>query len=161
LTAGDGAPLLLQIKEAQDSVLAPFAGASKYVNHGERVLVGQRMMQVVTDIFVGWTPEPINGRHFYMKRLRDPRLADIGARLEAALQLYASLCRQTLARAHARAGDAAMVSSYAGSESSFDEAITDVVVAYADLTERDWNSFLAAIKAGHIVAAVVFSSLVV
>ncbi len=153
LTAGDGSPLLLQIKEAQESVLAPFAGASIYPNHGERVVVGQRMMQAATDLFLGWTREPIDGRHFYIRRLKDSRLADIGTQLEAALPFYASLCGRTLARAHARAGDPAMVSGYVGNGSAFDEAITEFAVAYADQTERDWKSFLAAIKADRIVAA--------
>jgi len=152
LTAGDGTPLLLQIKEAQESVLAPFAGASKYSNHGERVVVGQRMMQAASDIFLGWTREPIDGRHFYIRRLKDARLADIGTQLEAALPFYAALCGRTLARAHARAGDPAMVSGYVGTGPAFDEAIADFAVAYADQTERDWKSFLAAIKAKRIVA---------
>ena len=67
LTAGDGSPLLLQIKEAQESVLAPFAGASEYANHGERVVVGQRMMQAATDVFLGWTRSPVDKRYFYIR----------------------------------------------------------------------------------------------
>jgi len=152
LTSGDGSPLLLQIKEAQESVLAPFAGPSQYPNHGERVVVGQRMMQAATDMFLGWTQEPIDGRHFYIRRLKDSRLADIGTQLEAALPFYASLCGRTLARAHARAGDPAVVSGYIGSGSAFDEAIAEFAVAYADQTEKDWKSFLAAIKADRIAA---------
>jgi uncharacterized protein (DUF2252 family) len=115
LAAGDGSPLLLQIKEAQESVLAPFAGASDYANHGERVVVGQRMMQAATDVFLGWTRAPIDQRYFYIRRLKDSRLADIGTQLQAALPFYASLCGRTLARAHARAGDPALVSGYGGS----------------------------------------------
>jgi uncharacterized protein (DUF2252 family) len=153
LTAGDGSPLLLQIKEAQQSVLAPFAGASKYLNHGERVVVGQRMMQAATDTFLGWTRRPIDGRHFYVRRLKDSRLADIGTQVEAALPFYASLCGHTLARAHARAGDPAMVSGYIGNGSAFEEAIAEFAATYADQTEKDWNSFLAAIKAGRIIVA--------
>jgi uncharacterized protein (DUF2252 family) len=153
LTAGDGSPLLLQIKEAQESVLAPFAGASEYANHGERVVVGQRMMQAATDVFLGWTRTPIDKRYYYIRRLKDSRLADIGTQLEAALPFYASLCGRTLARAHARAGDAAMVSGYLGSSSSFEEAVAEFAVAYADQTGKDWSSFVAAIKAGRIVAA--------
>ena len=153
LTAGDGSPLLLQIKEAQESVLASFAGASKYSNHGERVVVGQRMMQAATDMFLGWTREPIDARHFYIRRLKDSRLADIGTQLEVALPFYASLCGRTLARAHARAGDPAIVCGYLGNSSAFEEAIAEFAVAYADQTEKDWNNFLAAIKAGRIVAA--------
>lgn len=153
LTAGDGSPLLLQIKEAQQSVLAPFAGASDYANHGERVVVGQRMMQAATDMFLGWTRSPIDQRHFYIRRLKDPRLAVIGTQLQAALPFYAALCGRTLARAHARAGDPALVSGYAGSGAALDEAISEFAVAYGNQTEKDWHSFLAAIKAGRIVAA--------
>jgi len=111
----DGAPLLLQVKEAQQSVLEAFAGASAYPNHGERVIVGERMMQAANDIFLGWTRNPVNGRYFYVRRLKDPRLADIGTRLEAELPFYAALCGRTLARAHARAGDAVALSATASS----------------------------------------------
>ncbi len=153
LTAGDGSPLLLQIKEAQESVLAPFAGASHYPNHGERVVVGQRMMQAATDVFLGWTRSPIDNRHFYIRRVKDSRLADIGTQLEAALPFYASLCGRTLARAHARAGDPALISGYLGSSTAFDEEITEFAIAYADQTEKDWHGFRKAIKVGRIVAA--------
>jgi uncharacterized protein (DUF2252 family) len=153
LTSGDGSPLLLQIKEAQESVLAPFAGASAYANHGERVVVGQRMMQAASDIFLGWTAAPIAGRRFYIRRLKDSRLADIGARLEATLPFYATLCGRTLARAHARAGDPALISGYLGKGAAFDEAVADFAVAYADQTEKDWRAFKAAIKSGRIVAS--------
>jgi uncharacterized protein (DUF2252 family) len=152
LTSGDGSPLLLQIKEAQESVLAPFAGPSDYANHGERVVVGQRMMQAATDVFLGWTREPIDNRYFYIRRLKDSRLADVGTQLQAALPFYASLCGRTLARAHARAGDPALVSGYAGSGTVFEEAISEFALAYGDQTEKDWNGFLAAIKAGRILA---------
>jgi uncharacterized protein (DUF2252 family) len=152
LVSGGGAPLLLQIKEAQQSVLAPFAGASEYANHGQRVVVGQRMLQAETDVFLGWTQKPIQERHFYVRRLKDSRLADIGTRLEAALPFYAGLCGRTLARAHARAGDAIVVAAYIGSGTAFDEAIGEFAMAYADQTDRDWNAFLAAIKARRIVA---------
>jgi uncharacterized protein (DUF2252 family) len=152
LASGSGAPLLLQIKEAQQSVLAPFAGASEYSNEGQRVVVGQRMLQAATDVFLGWTQTPIERRNFYIRRLKDSRLADIGARLEAALPFYAALCGRTLARAHARAGDAAVVSGYMGSGTAFDVAIGEFALAYADQTERDWNAFLAAIEARRVVA---------
>jgi uncharacterized protein (DUF2252 family) len=153
LTAGDGAPLLLQIKEAQESVLAPHAGASDYPNHGQRVVVGQRMMQAATDVFLGWTRAPIDGRHFYVRRLKDSRLANIGTQLEAALPFYAALCGRTLARAHARSGDAALVSGYLGKGTAFDEAIGAFATAYADQNEKDWREFVAAIASGTVVAA--------
>jgi uncharacterized protein (DUF2252 family) len=150
--ADDGSPLLLQIKEAQPSELAPFAGASDYANHGERVVVGQRMMQAATDVFLGWTRNPVNGRYFYVRRLKDSRLANLGALLEEALQYYAKLCGHTLARAHARAGDAVVFSGYMGDGSEFDKAIAEFAVGYADQTERDWRALVDAITAGRISA---------
>src|SRR5438046_4792987 len=85
------APLLLQIKEAQQSVLAPFAGPSDYPNHGQRVVVGQRMLQAAADVFLGWTESAVDGRYFYVRRLKDQGLANIGAQLAAALPFYARL----------------------------------------------------------------------
>jgi len=152
LISGDETPLLLQIKEAQESVLAPYAGASDYPNHGQRVVVGQHMLQAATDIFLGWTEVPVDGRHFYIRRLKDYRLADVGARLEASLPFYATLCGQTLARAHARAGDAAAISGYIGDDNEFDKVIAGFAMAYADQSERDWRAFLDAIKTGRISA---------
>jgi uncharacterized protein (DUF2252 family) len=148
----DDAPLLLQIKEAQQSVLAPFAGTSDYPNHGQRVVVGQRMLQAATDIFLGWTESAVDGRYFYVRRLKDQRLADIGARLEAALPFYAGLCGRSLARAHARSGDAVLLSGYIGENTEFDKAIAEFARAYADQTERDWRALLDAIAAGRIAA---------
>ncbi len=152
LMSDDGAPLLLQIKEAQESVLAPYAGVSEYGNHGQRVVVGQRMLQAATDVFLGWTETPVEGRSFYVRRLKDSRLANVGARLEAALPFYAALCGRTLARAHARAGDAVAISAYIGEGNDFDKAIAEFATAYADQTERDWRAFLKAIEAGRISA---------
>jgi uncharacterized protein (DUF2252 family) len=154
LFMSDGnAPLLLQIKEAQQSVLARFAGASDYTNHGQRVVVGQRMLQAATDVFLGWTQVPLDGRYFYVRRLKDQRLADIGARLAVALPVYADLCGRTLARAHARAGDAVAISAYLGDGTEFAKAIAQFAVAYADQTERDWRILLEAIEAGRVSAA--------
>jgi uncharacterized protein (DUF2252 family) len=148
----DDAPLLLQIKEAQQSVLAPFAGSSDYPNHGQRVVVGQRMLQAATDVFLGWTESAVDGRYFYVRRLKDQRLADIGARLASALPFYARLCGRTLARAHARSGDAVSLSGYVGNSTEFDKAIAEFARAYADQTERDWHALLDAIAIGRIAA---------
>jgi uncharacterized protein (DUF2252 family) len=154
LFISDGeAPLLLQIKEAERSVLAPFAGTSDYPNHGERVVVGQRLLQAATDVFLGWTQVPLDGRYFYVRRLKDQRLADIGARLAAALPFYAALCGRTLARGHARAGDAVAISAYLGKGTEFDKAIAQFAVAYAGQTERDWGVLCHAIEGGRISAA--------
>jgi uncharacterized protein (DUF2252 family) len=150
--ADDGSPLLLQIKEAQESVLAPFAGVSDYVNHGQRVVVGQRMMQAGTDVFLGWMQKPVNGRYFYVRRLKDSRLANLGALLEETLPYYAKLCGHTLARAHARSGDAVALSGYMGDDSEFAKAIAEFAIAYADQTEHDWAALLDAIKVGRISA---------
>jgi uncharacterized protein (DUF2252 family) len=150
--ADDDAPLLLQIKEAQQSVLAPFAGASQYANHGQRVVVGQRMLQAATDIFLGWTEKPVDGRYFYVRQLKDSRLADVGARLEAALPFYAALCGRTVARAHARAGDAVALAAYVGDGNDLDKAIAAFALAYADQSEDDWQAFVAAIEDGRIAA---------
>jgi uncharacterized protein (DUF2252 family) len=153
IVSGDGTPLLLlQIKEAQESAVAAAAGASAYANQGQRIVVGQRLLQAATDVFLGWTQQPIDGRYFYVRRLKDSRLANIGARLEAALPFYAGLSGKTLARAHARAGDAALMAGYMGRSAAFDSAIGEFALAYADQTERDWQTFLAAIKAGRIRA---------
>jgi uncharacterized protein (DUF2252 family) len=148
----DDAPLLLQIKEAQQSVLAPFAGPSDYPNHGQRVVVGQRMLQAATDVFLGWTESAVEARYFYVRRLKDQRLADIGARLAAAMPFYAGLCGRTLARAHARSGDAVSLSGYLGDSTEFDKTIAEFARAYADQTEQDWRALLDAIATGRIAA---------
>jgi uncharacterized protein (DUF2252 family) len=150
LTAADGSPLLLQIKQAQTSVLAPYAGASAYGNQGERVVVGQRMLQAATEVFLGWTAQPIDGRDFYVRRLKDSRLADIGAAIEGSLPFYADLCGRTLARAHARSGDAAAIAGYLGKSDSFDEAIAAFAMEYAKQSVKDWQALLDAIKDGRV-----------
>jgi predicted alpha/beta hydrolase len=110
------------------------------------------MMQAATDVFLGWTQSQVNGRYFYVRRLKDSRLANVGAILEEALPFYADLCGRTLARAHARAGDAVALSGYMGEDSEFDKAIAEFAMAYADQTEHDWRALLDAIKAGRITA---------
>jgi uncharacterized protein (DUF2252 family) len=153
--AADAWPLLLQVKEAQASVLTAYGKAepSAYSNHGERVVLGQRMMQAATDVFLGWTETPVEGRSCYVRRLKDSRLADIGTMIEAALPFYADLCGRTLARAHTRSGDGTAIAGYLGHGASFDEAVADFAMAYADQTERDWNAFRQAIAEGRIAAA--------
>ena len=152
LSSGDGTPLLLQLKEAQGSVLAPFVRTPAPESHGERVVIGQRMMQAAPDIFLGWMRRPVGGRHFYVRRLKDHRLADVDARLEATLPFYAPLCGCALARAHGRAGDAALMSGYLGRQHAFDEAVADFAAAYAEQNERDWRAFRRAISEGRLAA---------
>ncbi len=150
---GDDATLLLQVKEARAAVLAPYAGPSLYANQGQRVVVGQRIMQTTPDIFLGWTADRGDDQHCYVRHLKDSRLASIGSDIAAqASPHHAVLCGATLARAHARSGDAARIAGYMGSGGVFDAAIADFAMAYAAQVERDWRLFLEAIKAGVIEA---------
>ena len=149
----DDATLLLQVKEARASVLAPHAGPSLYANQGQRVVVGQRIMQTTPDMLLGWTADRGDDQHCYVRQLKDSRLALVGADVAAqALPHHAVLCGATLARAHARSGDAARIAGYMGSGGVFDAAIADFAIAYAAQVERDWRLFLEAIKAGVIEA---------
>jgi uncharacterized protein (DUF2252 family) len=152
--AGDDDPLFLQIKEAKASVLEPYAGKSLHSNHGQRVVEGQRLMQSASDSFLGWT-QGRRGRHFYVRQLRDIKLSPIIEGFDdEILQGYAEACGWTLARAHARSGDAAMISGYMGSSGIFDEAICDFAVDYADQAERDHKAFVKAVREGRVKAVV-------
>ncbi len=153
LATPDDATLLLQIKEARGSVLAPYAGPSAYANQGQRVVVGQRIMQSTPDLFLGWTMDPGDDQRCYVRQFRDGRLAMVAAELsDAALAHHATLCGATLARAHARSGDAARIAGYLGSGGVFDAAIADFAAAYMVQTEHDWQRFVDAVKAGRIEA---------
>ncbi len=149
----DDQTLLLQLKEAQTSALAPYAGPSVYRNEGQRVVVGQRIMQTVPDLFLGWTEDRGDDQQCYIRQLKDSRLALIGSDLaEGALPYHAMLCGVTLARAHARSGDAARISGYIGTGMAFDSAMSSFALAYAAQNQADWRLFLEAIKAGQIDA---------
>jgi uncharacterized protein (DUF2252 family) len=152
-TTADDDVLLLQVKEAQASVLTPFAGRSAYANQGKRVVTGQRLIQTVTDVFLGWTQDAGDDRHCYVRQLRDQRMAMIATRMaDAMLPYHAKLCGRTLARAHARSGDAARIAGYMGSGGAFDTAIAGFAMAYAAQTDRDFRLFVEAIKSGVIEA---------
>jgi uncharacterized protein (DUF2252 family) len=143
-------PLFLQFKEAHSSVLEPFAGKSVYANHGERVVIGQRLVQAASDIFLGWTTGD-EARHFYVRQLRDIKIKPMVEVMEPPdLVNYAEACGWALARAHARSGDAAVLAGYMGKGSTFDEAIADFAVAYADQNERDHQELAKAVRAGRI-----------
>jgi uncharacterized protein (DUF2252 family) len=151
--SGDGQTLLLQLKEAQTSVLAPYAGPSAYRNQGQRVVVGQRIMQTVPDLFLGWTEDRGDDQHCYIRQLKDSRLALIAADIaEGALPYHATICGATLARAHARSGDAARIAGYIGTGTAFDSAMASFALSYATQNRADWRAFLEAIKAGQIEA---------
>jgi Uncharacterized protein conserved in bacteria (DUF2252) len=150
----DGHPLLLQFKEARESVLAPYAGPSVYENQGQRIVVGQRLMQASSDIFLGWAHGRL-GRHFFGRQLRDMKMSFPVAGLSAVqLERYAAYCGLTLARAHAKSGDAATISGYLGKSDKFDEAMGEFALNYADQTERDHAALVAAVREGRVEALV-------
>jgi uncharacterized protein (DUF2252 family) len=151
--AADDDPLFLQIKQANASVLEPYAGKSLHDNHGQRIVVGQRLMQAASDSFLGWT-QGRAGRHFYVRQLRDMKIsAEIDSFDDAVLRRYAEACGWALARAHARTGDPAMIAGYMGSGRSFDEAVCDFAGDYADQAERDHKAFVKAFREGRVKAA--------
>jgi hypothetical protein len=152
MMAEDDDPLFLQVKEARPSVLEPYLGKSAHATHGERVVVGQRLMQSASDIFLGWTVGA-RGRHFYIRQLRDAKITPLVELFDpTTMSDYAALCGWTLARAHARSGDAALISGYLGSSDVFDRAIARFSAAYADQGERDHEAFVEAIRKGRIEA---------
>jgi len=149
-------PLFLQAKEAQESVLERFVGKSKYVNHGQRVVAGQRLMQAASDIFLGW--QRVTGldgqvRDFYVRQLRDWKgSADVDTMGLEPMTAYARICGATLARAHARSGDRIAIASYLGTSDTFDRAIADFSSAYADQNERDYAALVDAVASGRLEA---------
>ena len=150
-------PLFLQIKEAQPSVLEAYAGRSDYRNAGHRVVSGQRLMQAVGDVFLGWlhVDEGLDGgsHDFYVRQLRDWKgSADIEGMVPEGMVIYAQMCGWTLARAHARSGDAVAISAYLGKGDAFDRAISAFASAYADQNERDHAALAAAVADGRLTA---------
>src|SRR5262249_39513402 len=140
-------PLLLQIKEADASVMEPHRGRSAYRNHARRVVEGQQLMQAASDLFLGWTHDDTSGVDYYWRNLRDMKVsADINAQPTNTFLLYAELCGATLARAHARSGDAAAISGYLGKGKAFGKALGRFATAYADQNERDHAALVEAIK---------------
>src|SRR6187549_2521412 len=147
-------PLFLQVKEAQPSVLDQFLKDPRHTNHGRRVVEGQRLIQGAPDIFLGWGE--LDGIHFYIRQLRDmkggvefdPKTVKVEN-----LPQYSSLCAWALALAHAKSGDAAMIAGYAGNSDELDEAMVKFAFAYADQTEKDFNTLAAAAKNGKIKVA--------
>ena len=143
-------PLILQAKEATASVLEEFAGGSGHANHGERVVVGQRLMQATPDIFLGWTRGP-GGRDFYVRQLWDMKgSVDTSTLQPEGLGFYGGICAWALARAHARSGDSVAISAYLGTSDTFDGAIADFAETYADQNEQDHRAYVAAITAGRV-----------
>jgi uncharacterized protein (DUF2252 family) len=148
----DGDPLFLQMKEARPSVLAPYAGASPYRHQGERVVQGQRLMQAASDLFLGWYTG-FNRKHYYVRQLRDMKgSADVSTMSADMFAQYGRLCGGTLARAHARSGDACMIAGYLGSGTQFDEAMADFARDYAVQATADHAELEQAIEDQRIIA---------
>ena len=148
-----GGPLVLQIKEARESVLAPYVGGRKPRHQGQRVVTGQRIMQALSDSFLGWTQSPITGTEYYVRQLHDMKYGiDIAGLRAPGMTLYAQVCAWALARAHARSGNPAEIAGYLGSGEVFDESIGKFGTAYANQSERDHAALVAAVKAGTIPA---------
>jgi uncharacterized protein (DUF2252 family) len=147
-------PLFLQVKEAQPSVFEPFISKSTYKNHGQRVVAGQRLLQAAPDIFLGWGEQ--DGIHFYVRQLRDMKggleLNPDKIKIEK-MPEYCKLCGWALALAHAKSGDAAMISGYLGKSDEFDQAMVQFAFAYADQTEQDYQALDAAAASGRIKVA--------
>jgi uncharacterized protein (DUF2252 family) len=140
--------LFLQVKEARPSVLEKLAGHSPFANNGERVVQGQRLMQSASDLFLGWA-RGMHGRDFYVRQLRDMKIApNLTGYTPRVLAAYGHLCGRALARAHAKAGDAATIAGYLGSTPVFDGAVAEYALAYADQVGRDYEAFRVAIRAG-------------
>ena len=149
LMADDDDPLFLQIKEARRSVLEPPGAKSRYAHQGLRVVEGQRVMQAASDIFLGWART--RKHDYYFRQFRDMKVsAEVETFRPGTLVSYASLCGWALARAHAKAGDAAMIAGYLGSNDQFDGALAQYSEAYADQAEQDFETFQAAIRSGRL-----------
>src|SRR5262245_12342412 len=149
--AAAGDPLFLQVKEARSSVLEPFAGKSKFANHGERIVNGYKLMQPASDMFLGWSRGP--ERDFFLRQLRDIK---ISMRVEtygaAEMDIFANWCGRALAISHARSGSSALISGYMGKSDGFDSALADFGRAYADQNEKDHAALTAAVRKGRVKA---------
>ena len=150
LLADEDDPLFLQSKEARRSVLESPQGKSRFEHQGLRIVEGQRLMQAASDIFLGWF-RSANGHDYYVRQFRDMKVsAEVETFQPGTLVAYASMCGWALARAHAKAGDAAMIAGYLGSNDQFDDALVQYARAYADQAERDFAAFQAAIRSGRL-----------
>ena len=146
-------PLFLQIKQAEASVLEEFTAPSEYENHAQRVVMGQRLMQASSDIFLGWERvswESVRG-DYYVRQLRDWKgSADVGTMTREGMELWARMCGWTLARAHARSGDRVAIAAYLGKRDTFDQALAAFAVAYAEQNELDYAAMQAAVARGEL-----------
>jgi uncharacterized protein (DUF2252 family) len=140
----------LRIYAGARRLLEPYAGKSAHKNHGERVVAGQRLMQSASDIFLGWT-RGLNGRDYYLRQLRDTKISAVIEDWDVTLlREYGKLCAWALARAHARSGDAAKIAGYLGSNATFDDAVCEFAVEYADQNQEDYRAFVKAVREGRV-----------
>jgi uncharacterized protein (DUF2252 family) len=152
--AADDDPIFLQIKEAKASVLEPYVGKSLHKNNGQRIVAGQRLMQSASDMFLGWYRGE-DSRDYYIRQLRDTKITAVIEDWDfKVLRGYGKLCAWALARAHARSGDAASIAGYMGSNSTFDDAVCEFAVEYADQNQRDYRAFIKAVREGRIKATI-------
>jgi uncharacterized protein (DUF2252 family) len=150
LMANENDPLFLQLKQARRSVLEAYAGKSHHKSDAQRIVVGTHIMQSASDVFLGWTVGQ-KGRQFYVRQLRDVKVKMLVEVFSESLMMqYAELCGWCLARAHARSGEPAKITGYLGKSDTFDEAIADFAAEYADQTERDYEVFMSAVRAGKL-----------
>ena len=149
LMSSENAPLFLQLKQAGSSVLEPYAGKSQYPHSGQRVVMGQRLMQAASDIFLGWTTGLAGD--FYVRQLRDAKISPIIENFDEDMFIaYAEACGRNLARAHAKSGNSWAIRGYLGKSDAFDEAIVSFAKAYADQTERDHAQLKAEVRSGKV-----------
>jgi uncharacterized protein (DUF2252 family) len=157
MESGDGTePLFLQVKEAEESVLAPHCGRSQYSHQGERVVAGQHLMQAASDIFLGWTemtdPDGVD-REYYVRQLKDWKFSvNIERVVPKGLRIYANMCGWTLARAHARSGDRIAIAAYLGDTDRFAHAVADFAETYADQNQLDYGALNTAVSQGRLQA---------
>jgi len=145
--------IILQQKEAGPSVLEAYLPKRDYTSQAQRVVIGQRMMQAASDIFLGWIQGTLTDTHYYWRQLKDMKgSVDMAILDEAGLGTYLAVCSMCLARAHARTGDPAAIAGYLGKNKVFDKAMVDFATAYADQTERDHKALMEAVKSGRIAA---------
>jgi uncharacterized protein (DUF2252 family) len=150
LMAGERDPLFLQFKQAGPSVLEAYAGKSPHANNGQRIVHGYRMMQSASDLFLGWTEGQL-GRQFYIRQLKDMKIKPMVEAFSRGVMLeYAELCGWTLAHAHARSGEPAKIRGYLGKSDTFDKAVADFSIAYADQSEQDYEDLMKAVRAGKL-----------
>lgn len=153
LMASANDSLFIQVKEANASVLEPYAGASEYSNHGQRIVVGQHHMQAASDILLGWAHGKLRNRDFYARQLRDMKMSVAVEAMNARmLKYYGRVCGRVLARAHARSCDPAIIAGYMGNSRLFEEAIGEFAIKYSKQTDRDHEKLAEAVHKGRIEA---------